>query len=90
MHLTSLLPFALLCLACVAGVLGETVYVDYTSSCTSSCGSSASPFPTIGGAIQAVSTGGQIIVRSGEYSGEGNFNLTVTSANTEITYIASL
>eukprot|EP00026_Physarum_polycephalum_P015081 Phypoly_transcript_15683.p1 GENE.Phypoly_transcript_15683~~Phypoly_transcript_15683.p1 ORF type:complete len:274 (+),score=28.82 Phypoly_transcript_15683:85-906(+) len=61
------------------------LYVDVAATCGTSCdGSSAAPFPTLLGGLNAIPHGGFLIVNDGVYKGVGNKNLNISSQDTSI------
>lgn len=77
---TLLVLFALAC--ALVPRAAATIYVDANSTCTTSCGSAESPYATIGEALRDTNNNnGEIVVRSGTYTGTNNYNLTVGSSN---------
>ena len=75
MQQSLLVLFALVLLAGEASA--APVYVQGGSTCTTACGSSGSPYPTI---TQGLSASGDVILLPGTLTGPGNFNLQISSS----------
>ncbi|MDH3976174.1 MAG: right-handed parallel beta-helix repeat-containing protein [Deltaproteobacteria bacterium] len=68
---------------------GPDVFVNATSSCTSGCGSEASPYQTIQAGVNGVGVGDRVIVKAGTYNEQVRITKSLILTSTENAIVLS-